>query len=127
MQLVVLLAALFCALSAIHLTLAWREWPPSGLEFDAPLARTLCNAFGWAVLVMAMIFAIRLHGVLWPAVALGFLWALMTVLRRRVSLVGLYRLALPFAAAGMVFVLLLFQGVFGDSHFGLFGLFPPDR
>ena len=127
MQFVLVLAAFLSALSAIHLTIAWRDWPPDGVEMDTPLTRTLCNAFGWAVLAMALIFAVRLFGVVWPLVALGALWAAMSVLRRRVSLVRLYRCALPAAIVGLACVLLLFQGVFGDSDFGLFRIFPPDR
>lgn len=121
------LAALFCALSAIHLTIAWRDWPPQGLEFDSQITRALLNVLAWLVLIMAVVFAIRLFGVLWPLGALAVVWALLTLIRRNVSLTRLYRLALPLSVGGLVCVLLLFQGVFQDSDFGLFNVFPPDR
>lgn len=125
MQTLVALAALASAVSAIQLTIAWRDWPPEGIEADRPLARTLTAALGWAVLAMAMIFSVRLLGVVWPTTALALIWGGLALARRRVSLVRFYRLALPLGLAGMVCVLLLFQGVFGDSDFGLFRIFPP--
>ncbi|MEL7463643.1 MAG: hypothetical protein AAFN79_06230 [Pseudomonadota bacterium] len=120
-------AALFFPLAAVHLTIAWRDWPPQGTEFDRPTIRALYNVLAWGVFVIGLIYAITLYGLIFPILASLVIWVAFWAVRRKVSLTKLYKLTLPLTMVGVVFVVLLFQGVFGNSDFGLFSVFPVDR
>lgn len=120
-------AALLFPLAAIHLTIAWRNWPPKDTEFDRPVIRILYNVLAWGVFVIGLIYAVTLHGLVFPLIAVAVIWGGLWLVRRNVSLAKLYNLTLPLTMVGMIFVVLLFQGIFGDSDFGLFSVFPVDR
>ena len=124
MQTVLAIAAIALPLATIHLTIAWRDWPPEKLEFDSQTLRALYNLLGWLVLAMALIYAITLIGAPIPLTATAALWAGMAFVRRRASLQKLYRFALPCALLGFICVFALFQDVFGDRNFGLINIFP---
>ncbi|MEO1613178.1 MAG: hypothetical protein AAFU55_12635 [Pseudomonadota bacterium] len=120
-------AALLFPLAAVHLTIAWRDWPPQGAEFDRQTIRALYNVLAWGVFVIGLIYAITLYGLVFPILASLAIWGALWAVRRNVSLTKFYNLTLPLTMVGMVFVVMLFQGVFGDSDFGLFSVFPVDR
>ena len=118
------LTALLLPLAAIHLTIAWRDWPPESVGFDSPTLRALYNVLAWGVFSLALIYSVTLHGVIWPVIASVVMWTALWLIRRNVSLRRLYGLALPLSLVGLECVLFLFQDVFQDSNFGLYSVFP---
>lgn len=112
------------SISAIHLTQAWAEDPPDGLELDKPINRALTSALGWAVLAMVTVFAMQLSGLILPPLIASAIWATWSFARKKASFRGVYWMALPIGFLGLVTVIALFQIVFGDNFFGLANIFP---
>ena len=112
------------SISTIHLTQAWAEYPPDGVEMDKPINRALIHALGWAVLAMVTIFAMQLSGLILPPLFASAVWATWAFARRKVSFRIIYWMAGPIGFVGLVIVIALFQIVFGDNFFGLANIFP---
>lgn len=112
------------SISTIHLTHAWAEYPPDGIELDKPINRALTHALGWAVLAMVTVFAMQLSGLVLPPLFASATWATWSYARKKASFRRVYWAALPLGFLGLITVIALFQIVFGDSFFGLANIFP---
>ena len=112
------------SISTIHLTMAWEEYPPDGVDMDRPINRALINALGWAVLAMVTIFAMQLSGLVFPPLFASAVWATWAFARQKISFRSVYWMAAPVGFVGLVNVIALFQIVFGDDFFGLANIFP---
>lgn len=112
------------SISTIHLTQAWAEIPPDGVELDKPINRALIHALGWAVLAMVTVFAMTLSGLVFPPLFASAVWATWAFVRKVISFRSIYWMAAPSGILGLIIALMLFQIVFGDDFFGLPNIFP---
>ncbi len=112
------------SISTIHLTYAWAEYPPDGVELDKPINRALTHAMGWAVLALVTVFAMQLSGLILPPLFASAVWATWAFARKKISFRSVYWTAAPIGFLGLICVMALFQIVFGDNFFGLANIFP---
>ena len=115
---------LLTSISTIHLTQAWAEYPPDGVDLDKPINRALIQALGWAVLAMVTIFAMQLSGLVFPPIFASAVWATWAFARKKISFRSVYWMAAPIGFVGLIIVIALFQIIFGDDFFGLANIFP---
>lgn len=112
------------SISTIHLTQAWAQFPPEGVDLDKPINRALINALGWMVLAMVTIFAMQISGLVFPPLFASATWATWAFARQKISFRSVYWTAAPIGFLGLLTVLMLFQIIFGDNFFGLANIFP---
>lgn len=115
---------LLTSISTIHLTYAWAEYPPDGIQLDKPINRALTHALGWAVLAMVTVFAMQISGLVFPPLLASAIWATWAFARKKISFRSVYWTAAPIGFLGLICVIALFQIVFGDNFFGLANIFP---